>query len=254
MTINRQSITDRWLWQTAAGPILKHPLVQDLAWSQSLATSEGKALTGEERFRESLAWKTQALQRAYERRDWASWIGIHERYARPEALFGIMEDDDIELDEWLGLVLEVWDDHEYASQNDLWLEIFDRIPDKRLLMSKNDLRHLDQLPDPVTVWRGLAVEPDLIDEIDFGHNWSWSLDREKAEWFSNRHARARRIPVLIEADIPSEHWIAYHSGRSESELICQPDVLGYVGFGLIRAELGDQARVLPSTLKEACYA
>ena len=55
------------------------------------------------------------------------------------------------------------------------------------------------------------------------HGWSWTISREKAEWFGNRFAKELGgIPRVATGKIKKSDIIAYFDGREEKEIVCDP--------------------------------
>lgn len=54
---------------------------------------------------------------------------------------------------------------------------------------------------------------------------SWTLSREKAEWFALRSPRDGE-PVVYTATVEAEHALGYFIGRGESEVVVEPETLG----------------------------
>ena len=85
------------------------------------------------------------------------------------------------------------------------------------LMHEDELRQYEELDDTVTVYRGVT-----------SHNaknikaLSWTLDREKAEWFAHRF---NEDGTVYEAEIDKQHILALFNGRNESEVIVDPKFL-----------------------------
>ena len=51
---------------------------------------------------------------------------------------------------------------------------------------------------------------------------SWTLDKEKAEWFAHRFGEDGTV---YQARIGKEHILAFFNARNESEVIIDPDRL-----------------------------
>lgn len=85
------------------------------------------------------------------------------------------------------------------------------------LMTEEELTVLRSLDDPVTVYRGVTPynENDLL-------ALSWTLNRDKAEWFAKRFHEDGRV---YEAEISKEHILAYFSRRGEEETVVDPRFL-----------------------------
>lgn len=85
------------------------------------------------------------------------------------------------------------------------------------LMLESELQQYEELDEVVTVYRGVT-----------SHNaknikaLSWTLDREKAEWFANRF---NEDGTVYEAEIEKTHIFALFNGRNESEVVVDPKFL-----------------------------
>lgn len=89
--------------------------------------------------------------------------------------------------------------------------------DPEYLMTPEERKQLDELDDTVTVYRGLT-----------SHNaynvfaLSWTLDKEKAEWFAHRFNEDGKV---YQAKIEKKNILALFNGRNESEIIVDPNDL-----------------------------
>lgn len=110
------------------------------------------------------------------------------------------------------LLARVWRDAENPSDyTEEWRDRFmtDR-PDRHLLMSEEDYKTLQALPERVVVYRA-------------GYDWqspleglSWTLDERIARWFSRRFNAGR---PLYRATVQRDKITAYWSERGESEVL-----------------------------------
>ena len=81
-------------------------------------------------------------------------------------------------------------------------------------MDADELRQLQELDETVTIYRG--VTPYNQKNIKA---LSWTLDRDKAEWFAHRFGEDGTV---YEAQIDKEHILALFTGRNEAEVIVDP--------------------------------
>ena len=85
------------------------------------------------------------------------------------------------------------------------------------LMDAEELMQLQEMDDTVTIYRGVT-----------SHNQknikalSWTLDRDKAEWFAHRFDEEGTV---YEAQIDKENILALFNGRNEAEVIVDPRYL-----------------------------
>lgn len=77
--------------------------------------------------------------------------------------------------------------------------------DKKILMSNDEQKKLENLPDKVVAYRGSS-------NINTGVNISWSLNEKKAQWFNGG--------IFVKAEIDKSLIAAYI--ESEEEIICPP--------------------------------
>ncbi|MDE5539353.1 MAG: hypothetical protein K2J20_02580 [Bacilli bacterium] len=93
-----------------------------------------------------------------------------------------------------------------VSKSD-WLKYFKRV-DKNLIMSKEELEVYNNLPNEVEIYRGVG-----------SHNnykaLSWTLDYEKAKWFSTRFSKGK----VYKGTIDKKYIFAYFNDRDESEVV-----------------------------------
>jgi len=91
--------------------------------------------------------------------------------------------------------------------------LFKSIPHE-FIMDAEELRQYAELEDPVTIYRGVRSDKDKHIK-----NLSWTLDREKAEWFAHRFDRDGTV---YEAQIEKKHILALFNGRNEAEVVVDP--------------------------------
>ena len=109
----------------------------------------------------------------------------------------------------------LWTDTEnvYEHFNE-WLALlldFDT-KDVRKMMDKEDKKTFDSLPDDFMVYRGGEHE-----------HMSWTLSKEKAEWFRDRY-KGLRDCKLFEKRIKKDEVLAYINARGEEEIILRPSL------------------------------
>ena len=83
---------------------------------------------------------------------------------------------------------------------------------KHYLMDKEDLEYWKNLPETITVWRGVSKG-----RIDLG--LSWTDDKSKAEWFRSRFVDAENQGKLLEVTTSKSNVIAYFNTRGEQEIL-----------------------------------
>ena len=89
--------------------------------------------------------------------------------------------------------------------------------DPQVLMTPDEYERYRTLEDPLIVYRGVtSYNADNVRAL------SWTLDREKAEWFAHRFGEKGTV---YEAKIDKAHVYAFFSSRNESEVIVDPAFL-----------------------------
>jgi hypothetical protein len=171
-----------WLVPMKSGLMLKHPLVfnafhgdQMNAWAN-------------ERYRLKLA----ALDQARASGDWYTYIWLHERPHRVEALQDIAFN--LRGREYWEMMSHVWSDSENIWQHRrAWRQVWlSKEPERDMVMDATEREHLASLPDGLTIYRGVSLRSAT-------HGLSWTLDRERAQWFANRWlCLKRRRPIVLQ--------------------------------------------------------
>jgi hypothetical protein len=185
---------------------LQHPLVYDVPYFPQLNA----------RLNQMLAQKQVALTRGKKERNWQSYVWLHERPWRMEALLGIKKQITDDAVYWQ-LVSDVWIDPEDQWQ---WgdrstRQLFNR-PQKDLMMTPTERDTLAYLPDSLTVYRGIHGNGSR------SNGWSWTIDRDRAEWFANRWQASGRELRILSALAHKSDVIAYLDRRGESEIVIDP--------------------------------
>ena len=101
------------------------------------------------------------------------------------------------------------------SQNRL-LVLF-RKADPKYLMSEEEYEVFQNLPDTVTVYRGVTSHNAGNVKV-----LSWTLDYDTADWFAHRFDEDGTV---YEAQIDKAHIFAYFGSRNEAEVIVDPHYL-----------------------------
>lgn len=183
---------------------LKHPLVFDVPFIPQLAY----------RANDMYAHKTAALDRAWNEENWDSYVWLHERPYRADALLAIA--DDVSDDEYWELVRDVWIDTENLWQ---WGDRLERLlladrPGRESMMDDDERHELEAMPPTVTVYRGCK-----------DHNrrgWSWTWDREVAERLAKRLTFGGQQPLVLSAKVARDRIVAHFLSRGECEIVANP--------------------------------
>jgi len=182
--------------------MIRHPLVFCIPYTHTSVANK------------MYRYKTEALERAKEEQDWTTYIYLHERPYRLQALTYIMYEFDTDQEFWEAL-REVWIDSENVWQNlEEWIDLLtddDRL-DREYLMTAEERIALAKMPEKFTIYRGAV--PGLNED-----GISWTLDRERAKWFSTRLNKPGRV---FEKEVRREDVVAYFTSRSEEEIVVIP--------------------------------
>ncbi|MEJ7821357.1 MAG: hypothetical protein WKF85_03490 [Chitinophagaceae bacterium] len=99
-------------------------------------------------------------------------------------------------------------------------EVFKRDePDRDSMMNKKERDYLQKLPDKITIYRGMTKKEYQSKEFGI----SWSLKKEKAEYFAFKYGRNfstyRLKKTVHQVTINKKDVIAFLNGREEYEII-----------------------------------
>ena len=191
------SVTDSPL---GPGTWIAHPLVHGVLSFVSIAN-------------ELLRSKKEQLASAIAAEDWRSYIWIHERPYRLEALLAIK--DKLSDESYWTLVEAVWIDAESPHINyDIWAELWTSDRPR-----PDGFARLPVQGDMITVYRG-TDEDELANQLGL----SWSLSAEVAERFARRWGKWGRKgedgnSVVIKAHVHRDDVLGYTNNREEQEVI-----------------------------------
>lgn len=184
------------------GKQLRHPLIYQVPlWANGHANAY-------------YLQKKKDLDQAIADKNYKRIVWLHERPYRLDAFIEIA--DRLSDEQYWSLLGSIWTDTENAWQNlEAWKELFSSIrPKRQYLMDWDEQLALSSLADTVKVYRGCqkGINEDGI---------SWTLKRDKAEWFANRFSKDG---IVIEKEISKSDIIAVFTGRNEFEVIYEEAV------------------------------
>lgn len=189
-----------YLEDGALGQQLRHPLVYLVPmWDNGRANAY---------YAQKVKDSTSALQ---EKR-YNSFIYLHERPYRLDAFIQVA--DQLTDTEYWKLLGSIWTDTENQWQNlEKWDELLhsDR-PQRQYLMNEEEDQLLRSLPAEVVVYRGCQKGQNET-------GLSWSLKRDKAEFFANRLGKRG---IVLQRTISREQIVALFMGRNEWEVVWKP--------------------------------
>jgi hypothetical protein len=109
-------------------------------------------------------------------------------------------------------------------------------PGREAMMDQEERHTLNGLPTELTVYRGVG-------HSGVREGFSWTLDRQRAEWFARRAAmvpaRAEVVepvelePQLVAGTVDRSDVIAYLDGREEQEIVALPEHVRVEGIELL---------------------
>lgn len=182
---------------TDFGTILHHPLVVELMPFPALANA---------RYQQ----KREALQSALDAGLYQQSVWLYERPYRLDAFQAVAHLLDDET--YWSLLAELWVDSESIGQAiDEWAEMLDSTRPGSM-MSPEEAKALAALPERIEVFRG-AVEG--VNE----EGLSWTLDRERAEWFARRFATEGDVSLVLVGEVARADVAALLTGRGEDEIV-----------------------------------
>ena len=162
---------------------------------------------------QSYLHKSKRVDEAFKERDWASFVFLHERPYRAQAMLEILHHLTATRPGW-SVIESVWTDSEFPYVNrKMWAMVFGH-ENARWMMDEEDADTLNHLPDEILIWRGCSKK--------HVRGFSWSLSEEKARWFATRFDYPN--PVLCCRCVRKEDVVAYLSGRGEKEILIHPRI------------------------------
>lgn len=186
-------------------PMVRHPLVFSVPHSP-----QQNAMVNEQ-YRHKLA----AVEKAFCENNFGAYIALHERAYRLDAFKEYIENATVSSKEYWSTLADIYTDSENIYQNfDEWVELLSADRDyKRNLMNEEELEHLYQLPDIVSIYRGYKY-------CDTSKWLSWSTNILKAKFFADRFIADGHV---AHARVWKRDIIAYFNGRDEDEVLISID-------------------------------
>tara|TARA_R110001592_G_scaffold236443_1_gene494756 strand:- start:83 stop:706 length:624 start_codon:yes stop_codon:yes gene_type:complete len=157
--------------------------------------------------------KKEFMRKYTEEKDIDSFMNLIERPYRVPIIMSVLRSwwKPTKKEYW-DVISWIWQDTECVYENlDTWIELMTlEFSEPQLMMNDKEKEVYDNLPKIVRVYRGGVDDRGL----------SWSLSREKAEWFANRFDYGYKV---FEKEINKSDILAYLDGRQEQEIICNVD-------------------------------
>lgn len=190
------------------GSAIKHPLVQSMFHHPRMNAMANA----------QLAEKRKRLAEAETGGDWHTYVFLHERPWRAEALAEIA--DRLDGPTYWALLSVVWIDSEnIVEMRWLWDELLADDRDGREdIMHDDELVELAELPDVIKVFQGHTTERN--------DGWSWTTQRHTAEWFARRFADLEQDSPRVSVGVVRKSAVlAYFTRRSEAEVLVDPEAV-----------------------------
>ena len=120
-----------------------------------------------------------------------------------------------DFDTWLGTT---WTSSENPNQDknvtiNQFITWF-KAADKKLLMEEEDYKVYAELPEEITIYRGVAVGRAKQKGL------SWTCNIDTARWFSERFDTNKKKGYILKAKIKKSDVFAYFNTRNEDEILC----------------------------------
>ncbi|MAG24752.1 hypothetical protein CMI47_04145 [Candidatus Pacearchaeota archaeon] len=190
---------------------LKHPLVFQLFYSPDLNAMCNNMYKQ----------KKQCIKEYIEEKNYSQILWMYERPHRIEAFFKhIVPNLSRGSVKYWDVLRSITMDSENIWQ---WKENYRRLiiyVDSiltRMMMSDEELRAFKELPDKLTVYRGISESSH--EDMERRNGYSWTLSRETAKFFANRFKREGESAVILVGEIDKACIKAYLQGRGEEEVI-----------------------------------
>lgn len=186
------------------GETFHHPLFVSIMYSPMLNAAINNVIKHKE----------VELALALRDEDYQTYIWLHERPYRAEALSNLLECAELALREYSKLLHDVWIDCEGPSGAlDLFVNLFAHASSE-LWMTPEALATWHALPEVITVHRGRNTKENTP-------GLSWTLSMERATWFANRWPGESFVGTK---QIRKDECFGYTNERDEDEIIIIPDV------------------------------
>lgn len=184
------------------GRVIHHPLVVTTASSNAHANY-------------LLLARRYDTEQAEQEGDWFKYVFIHERPYQLQAFMNAADRMDDE--SYWSILADVYTQSENLHRNQMTVRqlLTAKRPKREMFMTEEDRKVFRGLPENLTIYRGFC--------FNNAKGWSWTLSKEKAEWFAHRFAKeGGGVPRLATAKITKSDAIAYIDARGEREIICDP--------------------------------
>lgn len=178
------------------------------------------------------------------------WDGVISAFGRNWGLdvFSIIHPELSDAHYWRALA-EVWEMMERPGRAASRFKRFlaSPRPQREQMMTERDRITLAAMPSVIHVFRGSSGRRQ------WATGWSWTIDRERAEWFATRLPRFSRTPLLTIGVVAKDDVFAYFGKppdhRGEDEIVADPAKVRVIEIAPAR---GPSVRWLEAARHTAC--
>ena len=180
-------------------PMIKHPLCFSIFHTEAM----------NHRMNQYLNYKLEATEEALERKEYETFIFLHERPYRLEAFMEV--ERNLSDEDYWKILGEVWTDSENIWQNKhVWAVLFmSQRSGRENFMNEEERELFEKLPETLTIHRGYQPRKNKT-------GFSFTLDKKKAEWFADRFFKDGDV---VTKKVQKSKVFAYLTRRNESEII-----------------------------------
>ncbi|MCH9712598.1 MAG: hypothetical protein K0U20_08260 [Proteobacteria bacterium] len=186
-------------------PMIRHPLVFSVPHNE-----QQNAMCNHR-----LKLAKESVHKAMKDKDLGRYLVLHERAYRLQAFIDFVVAVDVHPEMYYKHLAWVYTDTENLWQNfDTWHDLLCKRDGTTILdlMTESERKALDAMPQELTLYRGY--------KYDDSSQWlAWTLDKEKAEWFSERFGGGGKV---ARCTLDKRNAIAYFEGRGEQEIVASP--------------------------------
>lgn len=184
---------------------------------------------------EMLTMREESVVKALGEGRWQSAIWRHERAYRMSTLLEYLENGTIPtatkkncLAFWQEAA-SIWVDAEFNEDDYVWTQLMEcDVPYRWGMTLSKDRRALRQMPDTLTIYKGIQAEDEMTAEENATVGWSWTLDPKVARKFALRHKPDELGGYVVTyQNVPKSYVVAYLTGRSEEEILIEPYTVNF---------------------------
>lgn len=180
-------------------PMIKHPLCFSIFHTEHM----------NHRMNQYLKYKLEAVQEALDRKEYETFIFLHERPYRLEAFLEI--ERNLSDEEYWKILGDIWTDSENIWQNKIiWGALLTSSrPKRKYFMNDEERAEFEKLPEKLTIYRGYQPRKNKT-------GYSYTTSKDKANWFAHRFHKDGQVDTKV---VNKDRVFAYLTRRSESEIL-----------------------------------